>query len=267
MNERKWGEFINNWGVLVSVLVLLFVLVLLITKGCQGPPPPTPAPPSVVTEKEVTPTPITPTPIPCDRPSGSEVECEFEEEGVTGPVSFEPITVTGRQPLQLNVIGAKNGITRTHFSLGIDESDYPPGSNFELQVKAFFNKDIAETCQEDRAACEEEHPEVSCVTKDGRLIILVDSTGYVVASPYAFSVTGIGEFANPITVSISVDIPPGEEDSEHGLIIYHEDDGTIEHFRGELIQEGDFFRVTNSEPITRCCACDGHCSSRATCLE
>jgi hypothetical protein len=34
-----------------------------------------------------------------------------------------------------------------------------------------------------------------------------------------------------------------------------------------LIQEGDFFQVMNSEPITRCCYCDAHCSSRATCLE
>jgi hypothetical protein len=218
----------------------------------------------------------TPTVLPCDIEGDTSkiVTCEFEEEGVTGPVSFEPIHVTNGQPLQLYVVGTE--VQRTHFSLEIEGEDYPPpsvGDTFTLTVTAIPTATIAanfEACQEKQEECE--YPEVVGLTDEGRLIILIDSgeyrgEEYVAASPYAFSVTGIVTFSNPVAVSISVDISSDEITEPHGIIIHHKDDGTTERFPAELIQEGDFFRVMNSDSITRCCRCNAHCSSRATCLE
>jgi hypothetical protein len=219
-------------------------------------------------------------PVPCDIEGDTSkiVTCEFEEEGVTGPVSFEPIPVTNDQPLQLEVVGTE--LQRTHFGLEIEIEDYPPpsfGDAFTLTVTAIPSETIAadfEACQEESEECE--YPEVEGLTRDGRLIILVDSgkyagEKYVAANPYAFSVTGIVTFTNPVKVSISVDIPTDEITKPHGIIIHHEDDGTTERFPAtQLITqnvESGFYLVTNSDSITRCCAANGHCSSGPTCLE
>ncbi|NIO70235.1 MAG: hypothetical protein GTN71_14715 [Anaerolineae bacterium] len=216
---------------------------------------------------------VTPTPLPL--PEGDETvepvgETKVEVLELANVIETPvPVEVKNRQPLQLDVIEAQTG--RLHFRLEIDTDDYPPpsfGDVFTLTVTAIPTGTIAanfEACQEKPEECK--YPEVVGLTDERRLIILVDSTEYVAANPYAFSVTGITEFANPVSVSISVDIPSEEIPEDHGIIIYHEDDGTSEHFSARLDEDDSgFLLVTNSDPITRCCKAYARCSSGPACL-
>jgi len=227
------------------VLILPLIAVLALA-ACS----PTPAPAPVEIEKEAT------KEVAKEAPAAVETEVVVLElaKVIETPV---PVEVEDRQPLQLDVVDEAG---RLHFRLEIDADDYPPGNDFKLEVMAIPREKIAEICQ-DQQVCKE-YPEVSGV-EDGRLIILVDSEKYVTASPYVFSVTGIDQFDKPVSVSTSVDNPP----EDHGIIIYHEDDRTIEHFPAKLIQEGDFFWVASSDdpddpdyyaPIYRCCREHGH---------
>lgn len=189
------------------------------------------------------------------------------EELTTTPISVE---VANRQPLDLKVTareedGEGQPRERLYFHLQIESEDYPSEESFEIEVSATPMETILKECEERLKECQ--NPEVAYF-REGRFIIRLDSTEYFVASPYAFSVKGIDKFDNPISLSISVDLPSGEEISQdHGIIIYHEDDNTFEQFSAELVQEEGFYLVTNSDSIIRCCRAHGRCSSGPTCLK
>ena len=211
---------------------------------------------------------------------GKEVTIEVGKVVVVGGTKFVvleladvietpvPVWVQNRQPLQLDVIETET--ERLHFRLEIDTDDYPPGNDFTLEVMAVPREEIAEICQGQKPC--EQYPEVYDVTEDNYLHIQVtDTSVYTASNPYAFSVTGIDPFAESITASISITLPQSTtretlQEQEHGVMIYHEGDedngeGKAERFSADLITDAEdrrFWRVRNSDPITRCCRMHGH---------
>jgi hypothetical protein len=204
---------------------------------------------------------------------GSEIKTVTLElaQSIGNPMT---ITLVHRQPLQLAVVDS--AIPRRHFWLEIASEAYPDGEDFALQVTAIPSATIIanfEACQKKEVECE--YPEVVGLTEDRRPIVEIKSERFVTANPYDFSVNvfdqnghPISSFNSPITISISVDLLPEDKSQDHGIILYHSDDRTIENFPARLTEdEGGSLLVTNSTDIYRLSRMKGHCSSGPTCLK